>query len=237
MDLSIVIPVYNEQAKISSDIQASVTFLQAQHLTGEIIVVDDGSTDRTAEQARNVPVPDSIVYTVQHYEFNQGKGYAVRQGVLLSQGQTILFMDSGACVPLTAAVDPLADIQAGRCHIAIGSRRHPDSYITRPQTPYRRLCSATFRKLLNLFLPQLKSYRDTQCGFKLYHGPTARALFAHSQINGFMFDIEILCLALQKGLTIQEFPLTWTCDRDSRLSPSRSFVSILHDLWTIRSQH
>ena len=119
----------------------------------------------------------------------------------------------------------------------MGSRRHPNSNIIQDQTAYRKLCSTAFRWLVKLVLPQLAPYHDTQCGFKLYHGSTARDLFANSHVNGFMFDIEILCLALGKKLTILEFPLTWTCDRDSRLSPGRSMVSILKDLWWIRSQY
>lgn len=234
MDLSIIIPVYNEHLKIIRDIQAATDFLLKQHLEGEIIVVDDGSTDGTADQARNAEIPDSMICRVEHFEINQGKGHAVRHGVLSSVGQAVLFMDSGHCVPLEAALLLLSDIQTGQCHIALGSRRHPDSHITCDPTPYRRLCSTAFRTLLKFMLPQLKPYHDTQCGFKLFHGSTARELFAESHLNGFMFDIEILCLALHKGLVIREFPITWACDRDSRLSPSRSMVAVLKELITIK---
>ena len=234
MDLSIIIPVYNEHTKIVRDIQAAVAFLQQQNLTGEIIVVDDGSTDGTTDQARNTNPPDSVICRVEHFEINQGKGHAVRHGVLSSIGQAVLFMDSGHCIPLEAALLLLSEIRTGQCHIALGSRHHPDSHITRDQTFYRKLCSTAFRTLLKFMFPQLKPYHDTQCGFKLYHGPSARELFAESHLNGFMFDIEILCLALQKGLIMREFPVTWACDRDSRLSPSRSMVAVMKELMSIK---
>ncbi len=233
MDLSIVIPAYNEEAKIGRDIQAATALLRNHNLDGEIIVVDDGSTDATSETARSIEV--SLPCRVERFDINRGKGHAVRHGVLSSRGKAILFMDCGVCVPLECCLDILPDLQAGRCHLALGSRHHPDSQILQDQTPYRKFCSTAFRWLVRRMLPQLAPYHDTQCGFKLYHGPIARDLFGRSHIDGFMFDIEILCLALQRNLQVQEFPLTWTCDRDSRLSPGRSLTTILKDLRKIRS--
>jgi dolichyl-phosphate beta-glucosyltransferase len=236
LDLSIVIPAYNEAEKIGHDVLAAATFLQENRMTGEVIVVDDGSSDDTAGWAQKVRLPASVTLKVLRLDQNQGKGHAVRTGVLQSIGRVVMFADCGSCIPYPQARDGLALLEKKSCQIAVGSRRSVDSTIVQNQSLYRRLCSVIFRLALRLLLPELRHLDDTQCGFKLYDGALARSLFAQARIDGFLFDVEVLVLALRRGAGICQFPVLWTCDRDSRLSASRHSGSVLRELWAIRKE-
>ncbi|MBN1764718.1 MAG: glycosyltransferase [Sedimentisphaerales bacterium] len=236
MELSIIIPTYNESRKISRDILEASYFLTKQHITGEIIVADDGSTDSTHEVAEKIIIPPSILLTVLHSQTNQGKGRAVRQGILSSQGDFVMFADSGHCTPFADALKGLDMIKKGMCRIAHGSRKLPDSHIPKKQSLYRRIGSCFFRRLI-LRMMNLPDYlTDTQCGFKIYQGYIARRLYQQCFTDGFMFDIEIIIRALQAGYSIKEFPIEWTWDPDSRLSPMRSWRQILRELRLIKKR-
>jgi len=233
VELSIVIPAFNEASKIRGDMERAAGFLLAQGLSGEIIVADDGSTDDTAGRAEQTHVPESVtvrVLTLPH----RGKGHAVRAGVLASCGQEVLCVDSGGCTPLANAIQAIKWIQAGSCQIAIGSRKLAASCIVQRQAIHRRACSAIFRRAVVWSFPALRGLSDTQCGFKVYAGDVARALFAESAIDGFLFDVEVLARAIQKGYTVREFPIEWTCDLDSRLSTSKALMPVVSDLIRIR---
>jgi dolichyl-phosphate beta-glucosyltransferase len=234
--LSIVIPAHNEAHKIGADIRAGADFLTQQDLSGEIIVVDDASTDGTCEQARATSVPKEVDLNIITLAKNRGKGHAVKTGMLRSSGQTVMFADSGCCIPFETALAGMHLIQTQDCHIAIGSRRHQKSVIVKPQGRYRQLCSWVFNRIAILKFPALRHFHDTQCGFKVYQGDVARELFGDSVIDGFMFDIEILMRALQRGYRISDFPVEWTCDHDSRLSPSKHWKAVLHDMNCIKGQ-
>jgi dolichyl-phosphate beta-glucosyltransferase len=233
VELSIVIPAFNEAAKIRNDIAQAKDFLQGQGLSGEILVVDDGSTDGTGDLARLTIVPEPLalrVATIPH----KGKGHAVRAGVLASGGQVVLCVDSGGCTPLAHAIQAIEWIRAGSCHIAVGSRKLAASCVVRKQAIHRRIISALLRRAVVGSFPALRGLSDTQCGFKVYAGDVARTLFAESVIDGFLFDVEVLVRAIQRGYTVQEFPIEWTCDLDSRLSTSKAFMPVLLDLIRIR---
>lgn len=236
MDISIVIPVFNEAEKISADIQAAAGFLIKNHLTGEIIIVDDGSADETEEVAQNFAIsllPNTPV-KVLRYENHRGKGYAVRTGIAQTSGNFVVFTDSGSCVPYEYIFDGMTMIKNNLCDIAHGSRKMPDSKIKRSQNVYRRLCSTIFRLFLIRFMKISPEFTDTQCGFKIYRGDIARKLYSQCISDGFMFDIEILLRAQMQGYRIKEFPIEWSCDPDSRLSPTKSLGHILAELRTIR---
>lgn len=234
--LSIVIPVHNEAAKVGADIEAAAEFLLNRNVPGQIIIVDDASTDQTADQARQTRVPDQIPMEVISLAENRGKGCAIRTGVARSTGAFVLFADSGCCIPFDNAEQGIQQIATARCQIAVGSRRHPQTLIKQDRGFYRKLCSRLFNRLTLRMFPELNHLQDTQCGFKVYRGDVARELFALSVIDGFMFDIEILMLAHQQGYAICDFPVEWTCDRDSRLSPSRQGGSVWRDLRAIRGR-
>lgn len=234
MDFSIVIPAFREAAKIRHDVEAAAAFLVHQGLTGEVIVVDDGSPDDTSAAANAAEVPPQIERRVIRYAPNRGKGCAVRTGMNQTRGQYVMFSDVGLCVPFDNALRGLELIKGGQCEIAHGSRKLPDSAIRRPQRLYRRLLSWGFRKVVGVFMGVPTGLTDTQCGFKVYRGDVARELYGACLSDGFMFDIEILLRALRKGYRVIEFPVEWRCDWDSRLRPGRNAVDTLAELKAIK---
>ena len=233
MHLSIVIPAFNEARKIGADVSAAAEFLVARGLSGEIIVVDDGSTDDTAGVARDAIVPAGVRRLVIRLPANKGKGAAVREGILSSAGDYVLFADCGMCVPFEQSLRGIQMIRSGRCDIAHGSRKLPASRIVLPQSLSRRLLSRVFRLAVGLLMPIGRGLSDTQCGFKVYRGDVARLLYGQCVIDGFMFDIEVLVRARAMGYRVAEFPITWICDRDSRLHPGRTAMNVVRELTRI----
>lgn len=234
MDLSIVIPAFEEGKKIARDVKAAAEFLQANSLVGEIIVVDDGSEDNTAQVARSVSIPKEIGHHVIRYEEHSGKGCAVRTGIGASTGEYVMFADCGLCIPYGNALQGLELLQAGRCDIAHGSRRMIESDILRDQPWHRRLFSRMFKATVRMLLGVPRRLTDTQCGFKMYRGDVARELYAACVTDGFLFDIEIVLRAIRKNLQIEEFPVEWACDPDSRLSVTRTPWPVLAELRSLR---
>jgi dolichyl-phosphate beta-glucosyltransferase len=234
MDLSIVIPAYEEGHKIGRDVTAAAQFFCAHDLHGEIIVVDDGSSDHTAQAARDVPVPDGVARRVLRYEVHRGKGYGVRTGMVQTTGNYAMFADCGLCIPYDNVLAGLEMLQTGACDIAHGSRRHLESNILRDQPWHRRLISRTFKATVRTILGVPREFTDTQCGFKIYRGDVARELYGQCVTDGFMFDIEIILRAVRKGYRIREFPVQWACDRDTRLSVARTPWPVLSELRALR---
>lgn len=229
-ELSIIIPAFNEQNKISEDIRAADRFLTDGQIDGQIIIVDDGSSDKTTENAEKTAKTIDSKCLVLTSDANMGKGNAVRTGILKSQSEFVVFADSGCCVPFSEIKDGLNLIRSEKCQIAYGSRKMPGCKILNPQTIYRRICSKLFHWFLIHDIKRLGNLTDTQCGFKVYRGDIAKKLYAESSIDGFMFDIEIILLALSTGHNICEFPVNWTCDPDSRLKPAHEILRIFTDM-------
>jgi len=234
MDLSIVIPALNESKKIARDIEMAAMFLEGNNFEGEIIVVDDGSTDGTCEVAKSVKVPPSITLKVIRYQQNRGKGYAVRTGIKETSGEYVMFADSGCCVPYGNALQGLEMLKDGTCDIAHGSRKLIESDIQQDQPWRRRISSRLFKWLINKLLQIPRGLTDTQCGFKIYKGDVARQLYDQCISDGFMFDIEIILRAQKRGYRIEEFPIEWVCDPDSRLSLSRVPWPVISELRAIK---
>jgi len=230
MGLSIVIPAFEESAKIARDIEAAAEFLHANALVGEIIVVDDGSEDRTAEAARSVDVPHDVPCYVIRYEPHRGKGYGVRTGITASKERYVMFADCGLCVPYGDVLLGLEMLQNNECDIAHGSRRMIESDILQDQPWHRRLFSKMFKATVRTLLGVPRRLTDTQCGFKIYKGEVARRLYDDCTTDGFLFDIEIILRAVREGLRIEEFPVEWACDPDSRLSVTRTPWPVLAEL-------
>ena len=235
MDISIVIPAFNEEKKIGYDVEVAAAFIDEESVPGEVIVVDDGSTDNTADKARSVEIPSAVERNVIRLDKNRGKGYAVKTGILASKGDVVLFADSGTCVPYVNALPQLERIRKGDLDIAMASRRLEDTVIHRNRSLKRRLLSSFFRAVARIITGVPQRFSDTQCGFKIYRGEIARELFGKCKTTGFLFELEILLRALKRGYNIEEFPVEWTCDLDTRLKPGSDAVKVMKELLQVRS--
>jgi dolichyl-phosphate beta-glucosyltransferase len=232
--LTIVIPAFEEETKIARDVQSAAAFLDSHSIRGEVIVADDGSSDQTAARANGVPIPAGVQRTVLRSDSHRGKGSAVRSGILASGGESVMFADSGMTIPYDNALAGLRLLQEGACDIAHGSRELQGSIIRKDRDWDRKLYSRCFHALVLRCMKIPTSLTDTQCGFKVYRGNVARQLYAECTTDGFMFDIEIILRALRHGYRIAEFPVEWSCDRDSRLGIRQSSLTILRELYALR---
>jgi len=236
MYLSIVIPVYNEGRKIEKDIQLASQFLLSNKMEGEIIISDDGSTDNTINFLEKIKIDPHIPIKIIDNKNHKGKGYAVKSGILESRGKLVLFIDSGACVPYSNVLPGIDMISNGQCEIAHGSRFLKNILITRKKQWHRRLMSYAFRICIHIWAKIPNDLTDTQCGIKIYKREVALALYRQCITEGFMFDIEIILRAQKAGYKIMEFPISWTADLDSRLSPAATFFQMLSELEMIKKK-
>jgi len=242
-ELSIVIPAFEECGKIARDIERAASFLKKNALKGEIIIVDDGSSDDTSGAAERAGLnirkhsggrPEGVKFRLIRLPQNKGKGCAVRTGITETAGEYVMFADSGCCVPFDNALRGLKMLKDGKCLIAHASRKRRQSNIKIAQPRHRRISAAVFRFFLKIFLPLPSGITDSQCGFKIYRGDIARKLYGESFCDGFMFDVEIILRAQKYGFKIEEFPIEWSCDTDSRLSVTRAPLPVLSELRKIR---
>lgn len=231
LDLSIIIPAFNDAHKFSIDVEAADRFLSEESLNGEIILVDDGSTDDTLDRARALQGRYARFRFISYPE-NRGKGHALARGVESARGRIIMFADAGLCVPYDIARIALTMLALDMCDIAIGSRRMRGS-VKKEQPLYRRIGARGHAMLVHLLgVPRYIS--DTQCGFKFYRAPVAKRLFGALVTDGFMFDVEIILRAIQDGCRILEFPVLWSNDPDTRFKPFPGSLGVLRDLARIR---
>ena len=231
MQLSIIIPAYNESADIETAMEAAEAYLRDSGLRGEVIVVDDGSRDDTAELVARYAETHPAVRLLRN-DRNRGKGHSVRHGALEARGEVILFSDADRSTPFSEAPKLLAAMRSGGADVAIGSRALPESRIERPQPWLRRVMGWVFRGLVRLIV--LRGLRDTQCGFKAFRAAAAREVFRRQTLEGFAFDVEVLFIARKLGYHIAEVPVLWRDSHDSRVHPVRDPVRMFLDLLRIR---
>lgn len=213
-ELSLIIPAYNESRRIGSTLEAVRTFLDAQGHRYEILVYADG-TDGTRERARALAWTDPRI-GVFGSERRGGKGRAIREGVARARGRIVAFMDADYKTPIEELPKLLEWIDKGY-DVVIGSRAANTGAVIEVRQPlHRRLGSRVFAVGMHLTLG-LWDIIDTQCGFKAFTGPVARDLFRRQQIDGYMFDVEILYLARRGGYRIKQVGVRWRDDGDSRL--------------------
>ena len=226
-DLSIIIPAYNEARRLPRTLSRLREWLAGGSLRAEILVVDDGSTDGTAESARESAGGD---ITILRHEPNRGKGYAVRRGMLAARGHRRLMTDADLSTPIEELPRLMAALDEG-ADIAIGSRAVEGARIEVHQAAYREAMGRIFNGLVQvLLLPGLK---DTQCGFKLFSARAAEEAFGACRFEGFSFDVEALYIARRRGRRIAELPVVWRNDEATRVSLGGGGAAFL-DLLRIR---
>jgi len=228
--ISFVIPVYNEEERIVSTLEKVLNYFSSNNYFFEILVVDDGSTDRTFEKISDYSEKIKIIA----YKPNRGKGAAVRTGMLAAKGKFRVFSDADLSTPIYEIEKLLKKLTAG-ADICIGSRAIDPSLIKRHQPFYREFMGKTFNKFVQFLV--LKGIEDTQCGFKGFTDKAAELVFSKSKIDGFSFDVEILYLAKKAGLKIEQVPVEWYNDRRTKVSPIRDSFNMFVELLKIRKLH
>ena len=225
--LSIVIPAYNEAARIGATLLDVHAYLVKQPYNAEVIVVDDGSTDRTADVVRS----EFPAVRVVSYPDNRGKGHAVRTGMLAATGEIRIFFDADGSTPIDEFEKLLPHFEAG-ADVVIGSRMMKESDIVVHQRWFRERMGRVFNVVLHGL--GLTPFSDTQCGFKAFTARAAEICFTRQTLERFIFDVEVLCIARRHGLRIVEVPIKWINNPDSRVHMLQDAAPTLRDLVAIR---
>lgn len=231
--ISIIVPAYNESRRILPTLDKIDEYLRDRYGRFEIIVVNDGSKDNTAEVLSKVQKGNKILRVVG-YEVNRGKGYAIRQGVHVTSGDVILISDADLSTPIEEVEKLFAYYDHGY-DIVIGSRALKESDIVIRQPWWREFMGRTFNKVVRTLIGI--DFMDTQCGFKLFRGEVGRKLFRKTIIDQFAYDVEILYLAKKEGFKIKEVPVKWINSPDSKVKPVRDSLKCLKDLIRIKLIH
>ena len=226
--LSIIIPAYNEEARLHSTLGQVFDFLKDQDYTAEVIVVENGSHDKTLAIAQSFAKEHPGLTVLQ--EPLPGKGSAVRKGMLAASGDYRFMCDADLSMPIVEVnrfIPPALD----DFDLAISSREAPGA-VRYDEPEYRHLGGRAINLIIrSLALPGI---HDTQCGFKCFHAPIAEDLFKHQTLTGWSFDIELLYLARRRAYRIVEIPIPWYFNADTKLSPVRDALQMVLDIWSIR---
>lgn len=229
-DLSIVIPAYNEELRLPATLERLAEYLPTLGLQTEVLIVDDGSHDRTAAVAETFAGKISGLRVLSNGT-NRGKGYSVRHGMLEAAGELVLFTDADLSAPIEES-DKLIGALKNGYDVAIGSRALNRSLISTHESPFREFAGIIFNKIVRvvLWLP----FVDTQCGFKAFRRERCRIIFELQRIEGFGFDPELLYLARHYGLRAIEIPVRWGHSPDTKVSMLRDSMKMFIDIFVIR---
>jgi dolichyl-phosphate beta-glucosyltransferase len=233
VDISVVVPAYNEERRLPPTLINMIDYMDEHHPSHEIIIVDDGSTDSTAEVVTKF---EKIRPTIRLIRLarNQGKGHAVRMGVLNSKGARIVFADADGATPIEELPRLLKALHDG-AQVAIGSRAAQSTETTVKTSWYRKYPGRIFNFFVNnVVLPGIK---DTQCGFKIFTAPAAQFIFSRQKADRFSFDVELLFLATRAGMKISEVPVNWTNVPGSKVNVLVDGLKMLRDVFIFRFRH
>jgi dolichyl-phosphate beta-glucosyltransferase len=235
--LSIVIPAYNEAARLGGSLQQIIDYLNDRRESSEVIVVDDGSTDETADVAKEKLHDSSTVSTkLIRYQENRGKGYAVRLGLLAAQAGVAVFSDADLSTPITETSKLVDPIRSGEADLTFGSRAL-DRRLIGVHQPWRREQGGRVFNLIVRMATGLPFW-DTQCGFKAFRMSVCRPLIEAARIDRFGFDVELIYLAQLARLRLQEIPVRWNHTAggplDVSATYSRDSVRMINEVRRIR---
>ena len=231
--ISIVVPAFEEQARLGDSVEKILRYIESENLSAELIVVDDGSKDDTAEIGEKACAPFPEIQTqVIRYETNRGKGYAVKTGLLAAKGEIALFSDADLSTPIEELPKLVAPIQRGEYDLTFGSRALDRSLIGAHQ-PWRREQGG---KVFNFIVKTLTGlpFWDTQCGFKAFNMIKFRPLLDVMQIERFGFDVEFLYVASLRGLRLKEIPVRWNHDERTKVNVFRDSQRMFNEVRQIR---
>jgi dolichyl-phosphate beta-glucosyltransferase len=231
--LSVVIPAYNEAQRLPPSLHKLLAYAQQQSRRLDVVLVDDGSQDGTAEITRQI-LGDRLPLTVLVNKPNRGKGHSVRRGLLEARGECVLFTDADFSTPIEEADRLLEAIEAG-ADIAIGSRGMRQSDIEVHQPWWREKAGKLFGVVTRLLV--LPGIRDSQCGFKCFRQTVARAVLPHQTLDGWAFDVELLLIARKLGYTIAEVPVHWVNDPNSKVHMLSDGPRMVADMIRARWRH
>jgi dolichyl-phosphate beta-glucosyltransferase len=228
--LSVIIPAYNEEKRLPKTLKEINDYLRKQKFESEIIVVSDGSTDRTCEVVEGLKsqIPNLKLICEK---INRGKGYGVKIGMLNAKGKYRLFTDADNSTPISEIEKFWPEFEKG-ADVVIASRDIKGAILDPPQTLFRRFVGEVF-KYLRKIIVGLWEIEDTQCGFKCFKGEVAEKIFPKCKIERFAFDPEVLLIAKKMGFKIKEVPVYWKNDLQSKVK-FKSMVKMLIDLFKIR---
>jgi dolichyl-phosphate beta-glucosyltransferase len=228
--LSIVVPAYNEEERLVASIVKIAAYLDASGTDAEILVVDDGSKDRTAELAAKA-LAGRRGRVIRNGD-NRGKGYSVRHGVVEARGRFVLLTDADLSTPIEEHAKLAAVIRERDLDVVIGSRALPDSDVQVRQGWLRQTMGRSFNTIIRAFTGL--HFRDTQCGFKLMDRDRVKPLFDKMVVNRFAFDVELLFLCARFGLSVADAPVTWRNAPGSKVSVFRDPLNMLADVLRVR---
>ncbi len=231
MRISLVVPMYNESAIIADTARALYKYMSENYGTDfEIIFANDGSRDNCAQIVEELSLP---CVRVVGYDKNQGKGCAVRHGVLASSGEIVLFTDADLAYGLDVIKEGVDVLENGKHDLLVASRaKHPEGY--EGYTPIRKLASKTYLKVLNLFGGIKVS--DAQCGFKGFNGDVGRRIFSYCETNNFAFDLELILIAQKMGLKIYELPAKIINHRESKVNLVKDATRMVKEIFKIKKR-
>jgi len=233
--LSIVIPAYNEAVRLGTTLQTVVDYMRQNYPEGEVIVVDDGSSDDTAGLARQLFANSGSLRTsVISYRSNLGKGRDVRLGLLAARGEIALFSDADLSTPITEAPKLVDPIRNNECDVTFGSRAL-DRKLIGVHQPWRREQGGRVFNLVVRLATGLPFW-DTQCGFKAFNMTACRPLVEAATVDRFGFDVELLYLAFRAGLRLREVPVRWDHNEGSKISLMSDSFRMVSEVGLIRQQ-
>jgi len=231
--ISIIVPAYEEQARLDDSVERILAYIEREKLSAELIVVDDGSKDKTVEtgEAAALAFPDTPTKVIR-YETNRGKGYAVKIGLLAARADIAVFSDADLSTPIDELPKLVEPIQAGAYDVTFGSRALDRSLIGTCQ-PWRREQGG---RVINLVIKTMSGlpFADTQCGFKAFNMKKFRPLLEMMTIDRFGFDVEFLFVAARHKLRLKEIPVRWNNVEGSKVSVIRDTRRMFTELNQIR---
>ena len=234
IDLSVIIPAYNEEKRIGFTLKKTCDFLAERSWNYEIITVDDGSQDQTLRVIKEIALERDEIRVFRNV-CNRGKGFSVRHGLEAARGRFIGFMDADYKTDIKSLDEVMMQLE-NNAQVVIGDRTLQTTEILARRSVLREFGSSAFKKLLRILMG-IRGYGDTQCGFKFFREKVMRQVFALQKVDGYMFDVEILLILGRMNCEVEKLPVVWSYDNDSRFNLISGTIKNLSELASIRWRH